>query len=66
MTLALHGTGISRGIAMGDAHIARRNRLEVIERRVADQKVDHEVQRFRKSGPAGSKRVARDSPTNTH
>ena len=47
MTLALHGIGISRGIAMGDAHIAQRNRLEVSERRVADKEIEHEVHRFR-------------------
>ena len=49
MTLALHGTGISRGIAIGRAHIAQRHRLEVSERRVADKEVEHEVQRFRKA-----------------
>ena len=47
MTLALHGTGISRGIAMGDAHIARRNRIEISERRVTGKEVEQEIQRFR-------------------
>jgi len=49
MTLVLHGLGISRGIAMGLAHIARRNRLEVSERRVAGDEVEAEVQRFRRA-----------------
>ena len=31
MTLALHGNGISRGIALGTAHVVHRNALDIVE-----------------------------------
>ena len=31
MTLALHGNGISRGIALGTVHVVHRNALDIVE-----------------------------------
>ena len=31
MTLALHGNGISRGVALGTAHVVHRNALDIVE-----------------------------------
>lgn len=46
MTIALHGGGISRGIALGAAHIVQRNALEVLEYAVAEPDVEGEVERL--------------------
>lgn len=46
MTIALHGSGISRGIALGAAHIVQRNALEVLEYAVAEPDIEREVERL--------------------
>jgi phosphotransferase system enzyme I (PtsI) len=46
VTIALHGSGISRGIALGAAHIVQRNALEVLEYAVAEPDVEGEVERL--------------------
>ncbi|MSQ67702.1 MAG: phosphoenolpyruvate--protein phosphotransferase [Gammaproteobacteria bacterium] len=46
MTIALHGSGISRGIAVGAAHIVQRNALDVLEYAVAQADVEPEVERL--------------------
>lgn len=47
MTLALTGHGVSRGIAIGQAHLAERNELEIGEYRILAENVDAEVRRLR-------------------
>lgn len=47
MTLELNGTGVSRGIAIGKAHLLQRGSLEAVEYCLPDYKVDDEVTRFR-------------------
>ncbi|MDZ4731953.1 MAG: phosphoenolpyruvate--protein phosphotransferase [Xanthomonadales bacterium] len=47
MTLALTGHGVSRGIAIGQAHLAERNELEIGEYRILANNVDAEVSRLR-------------------
>lgn len=46
MTIALHGMGVSRGVAIGNVHIIERDQLEIIEYQIADNSVDAEVKRL--------------------
>jgi len=46
MTLALIGHAVSRGIAIGQAHLVERNELEIGEYRIQPNAVDAEVRRF--------------------
>lgn len=46
MTLALHGTGVSNGIAIGPVHIMRRDTLEIIEYTLEEDHIEEEVRRF--------------------
>ncbi len=47
MTVALYGTGVSRGIAIGRAHPLPRNHIEVAERPIASHEIDAEIGRYR-------------------
>ncbi len=47
MTLSLHGLGISRGIAIGPAHVIARDQLDIPEYEIADGDVEREEQRLR-------------------
>ncbi|MDX1571837.1 MAG: phosphoenolpyruvate--protein phosphotransferase [Xanthomonadales bacterium] len=49
MTMAVQGTGVSRGIAIGKVHIARRHQLEISQRAIRNELVEQEVMRFRKA-----------------
>jgi len=46
MTLALQGTGVSSGIAIGPVHIMRRDALEIIEYTLEEERIEDEIQRF--------------------
>ena len=46
MSLALSGIGISRGIAIGKAHIILRGSIEVQESAIPDPYIEDEVNRF--------------------
>jgi phosphotransferase system enzyme I (PtsI) len=46
MTLALTGHAVSRGISIGQIHIAERNELEIGEFRIQATEVENEVRRF--------------------
>jgi len=46
MTYSLHGKGVSRGIALGTAHIVQRDTLELIEYQIPEQEVEAEVSRL--------------------
>ena len=46
MSIALHGTGVARGIAIGKAHILVRDQLEISEYCVAREFVEDEVRRL--------------------
>ena len=46
MSLALSGIGISRGVAIGKAHIILRGSIEVVESRIPGHLVEHEIARF--------------------
>lgn len=46
MTLALQGTGVSNGIAIGPVHIMRRDTLEIIEYTLEEEHIESEVHRF--------------------
>jgi phosphotransferase system enzyme I (PtsI) len=46
MSLALSGIGVSRGIAIGKAHIIQRGTVEVLESAIPKHLVEDEVERF--------------------
>ncbi|MGH8596185.1 MAG: phosphoenolpyruvate-utilizing N-terminal domain-containing protein, partial [Gammaproteobacteria bacterium] len=46
MSISLHGVGVSRGIAMGRAHILQRDQLEVSEYCLKAEHIVEEVRRF--------------------
>jgi len=46
MTWSLHGKGVSRGIALGIAHVVRRDALEIVEHAIAERDVDAEAARL--------------------
>ena len=46
MSLALSGIGVSRGVAIGKAHIILRGSIEVLESAIPEHLVDHEIARF--------------------
>lgn len=49
MTLALHGVGVSRGVAIGKAHIIAHNQLEIPEYRIEKNDLDAEIKRFERA-----------------
>jgi len=46
VTLSLHGMGVSRGIAIGRAHIIERDRLDIPEYHVDKDQIASETQRL--------------------
>ena len=46
MSLALSGIGVSRGIAIGKAHLILRGRVEVLESAIPRPLIEDEVTRF--------------------
>ncbi len=46
MTLSLHGMGVSRGIAIGRAHIIERGRLDIPEYHIATDQTEMETRRL--------------------
>lgn len=46
MTIALHGLGVSRGIAVGKVHIIERDQLDIPEYRIAEKDIDNEIARL--------------------
>jgi len=46
VTYSLHGKGVSRGIALGTAHIVQRDALELLEYPIPEQEVEAEVARL--------------------
>ncbi|MBT8447327.1 MAG: phosphoenolpyruvate--protein phosphotransferase, partial [Gammaproteobacteria bacterium] len=46
MTFAIHGVGVSNGIAIGRVHLIRRDQLDIREYQVALPAIDNEVRRF--------------------
>jgi len=46
MSLALSGIGVSRGVAIGKAHIILRGSIEVLESAIPEHLVEEEVARF--------------------
>ncbi len=49
MTIALHGLGISRGIAIGPAHIITRDEIDIPEYEIDDANIADETQRLREA-----------------
>ncbi|MCH8976469.1 MAG: phosphoenolpyruvate--protein phosphotransferase, partial [Proteobacteria bacterium] len=46
MTIALHGMGVSRGIAIGKVHIVKRDQLDIREYSIKKHLIDDEIKRF--------------------
>ena len=57
MTLALIGYGVAPDVAIGRSHLAERNELEIGEYRIAREKVEHEIRRYRKAVVAARKQL---------
>jgi phosphotransferase system enzyme I (PtsI) len=49
MAVQLTGIGVSRGIAIGKAHVLQRGELEVLEYAIPSEHIDSEVRRFRRA-----------------
>lgn len=46
MTIALHGIGISKGIAIGKVHIIKHHQLDICKYNIEPRRIDHEIKRF--------------------
>ncbi len=46
MTIALHGVGVSRGIAIGKVHVVKRDQLDIREYSIRKPRLDDEIKRF--------------------
>ncbi len=46
MTIALHGMGVSRGIAIGNVHIVKRDQLDIREYSIKSHLINDEIKRF--------------------
>ena len=46
MTIALHGMGVSRGIAIGKVHVVKRDQLDIREYSIKRHRLGDEVKRF--------------------
>jgi len=49
MAVVLHGIGVSKGIALGQAHIARHRQLDVVKKTINTRAVASEIQRFQQA-----------------
>ncbi|MBI2970591.1 MAG: phosphoenolpyruvate--protein phosphotransferase [Gammaproteobacteria bacterium] len=58
MTIALHGLGVSRGIAVGRVHVIERDQLEIPEYEIRDDEIEDEVRRLEQA-VAGAKQQLR-------
>lgn len=59
MTLALTGHAMARGIAIGQAHLAERNEIEIGEFRIGPEAVEAEVARLRRALEAAREQLER-------
>jgi phosphoenolpyruvate-protein phosphotransferase (PTS system enzyme I) len=57
VSLALHGLGVSRGVAIGAVHVLKREDLEPIERSVEPDRVELEVERLQSAVHAASEQL---------
>jgi phosphotransferase system enzyme I (PtsI) len=60
MSLMFTGIGVSRGIAIGKAHLLRRNQIDVASRSLSKKDVPAEVRRFKR--PENGSRTTADDP----
>ncbi len=63
MSLMFNGIGVSRGIAIGDAFVLRRNQIDVTSRSLSKKSVPAEVRRFKRAVKAAKAQLltARDN-----
>jgi len=47
VTIALHGLGVSRGIAIGNVHVIEHNQLEIPEYNIRKKDINSEIKRFK-------------------
>ena len=57
MTIALHGMGVSRGIATGRVHLVQRDQLDIHERKIGDDLIEAEVRRFEQAVTAARQQL---------
>jgi phosphotransferase system enzyme I (PtsI) len=58
MTFILSGIGVSRGIAIGKAHVLQQDALEVRELRVAPDDLEQEVERYQQAVEVASRQLS--------
>lgn len=63
MSLMFNGIGVSRGVAIGDAYLLRRNQIDVTSRTLAKKSIPGEVRRFKRAVKAAHAQLltARDN-----
>jgi phosphoenolpyruvate-protein phosphotransferase (PTS system enzyme I) len=49
MSFSLHGVGVSKGIAIGKAHIIERAELDIVEYSISDEALAREIRRLREA-----------------
>jgi len=49
MTLMFSGIGVSRGVAIGDAHVLRRNQVDVTQRALTKKAIPGEIRRLKRA-----------------
>jgi len=57
MSIALHGMGVSRGIAIGKIHIIQRDQPDIHEYKITEKQVDDEIRRFQSAIECASKQL---------
>ena len=55
--LALHGTGVSDGISVGNAYLLERELPEIVESVLAESAVEHEIERFNRAVKSARKQL---------
>ena len=49
MTVSIHGIGVSRGIAIGQAYIRGRNQFDIVKKSLAEDQIEQEIDRYRRA-----------------
>ena len=57
MSLALSGIGVSRGIAIGKAHVLQHDSLEILEYAIPPHLLEDEIRRFEKAVVAARRQL---------
>ncbi|MBX2835942.1 MAG: phosphoenolpyruvate--protein phosphotransferase [Gammaproteobacteria bacterium] len=59
MSLMFNGIGVSRGIAIGEAHVLKRHQIDVTERHLAKSAIPNEIKRLKKALKAARTKLSK-------